>query len=68
MFGFLSQEKGLFAGHCFREGGVQPKFLGKLGFKIGADQKAPLILMVGTLGEVSESLRLLRSARRRARK
>ena len=44
LFGFLSQEKGLFAGHCFREGGVQPKFLGKLGFKIGLTKKPHLYL------------------------
>ena len=43
-------------------GGVQPKFLGKLGLEIGVDQKAPP--NGGSFGEVSESLHFLRSVRR----
>ena len=47
-------------------GGVQPRFLGKLGFEIGVYQKAPPI--GGSFGEVSESLHLLHSAHSHARK
>ena len=41
-------------------GGVQPKFLGKLGLEIGVYQKAPPI--GGSFGEISQSLHLLRAA------
>ena len=43
-------------------GGVQPKLLGKLGLEIGVYRKDPPLGR--TFGEASESLRLLRSARR----
>ena len=43
-------------------GGVQPEFLGKLGVDMGVYQKSPPIGV--SFGEVSESLHLLRAARR----
>ena len=52
----------IIAGYKLRGFKVQPTFLGKLGLEIGVYQKASPI--GGTFSEVSESLRLVRPARR----